>query len=104
MNATLSDKMKMPIKTILKTVGFLQRYIHINHPCRVLILKHAVLMFIQRSQTPQINNTGNIYRNIGNVLKINITVIEKNYIAIHIDIELLSSSNGYFIKKVSQKN
>ncbi len=50
------------IKTILKTVGSLQRYTHINHPCRVLILKHAVLMFIQRSQTPHINNTGNVYR------------------------------------------
>ncbi len=52
-------------------------------------------MFIQRSQTPQINqcmgNTGNVYRNIGNVFKNHITVIEKKYIAIHIDIELLSS-------------
>ncbi len=48
-------------------------------------------MFIQRSQTPHINNTGNVYRNIGNVFKNHITVIEKNYIAIHIDIELLSS-------------
>ncbi len=48
-------------------------------------------MFIQRSQTPQIDNTGNVYLNIGNVFKNHITVIEKNYIAIHIDIELLSS-------------
>ncbi len=49
------------IKTILKTVGSLQKYTHINHTRRVLILKHAVLMFIHRSQTPQINNTGNVY-------------------------------------------
>ncbi len=37
-------------------------------------------MFIQQSQTPHINNTGNVYRNIGNVFKNHITVIEKNYI------------------------
>ncbi len=59
-----------------------------------MISKRAVLMFIQRSQTPQINkcivNTGNVnvYRNIGNVFKNHITVIEKKYIVIHIDIEL----------------
>ncbi len=63
------------IKTILKTVGCLQKYTPINHPRRVFILKRAVLMFIQRSQTPQINNTGNVYRNIGNVFKNHITVI-----------------------------
>ncbi len=34
-------------------------------------------------------NTGNVYRNIENVFKNHIT--EKKYIAIHIDIELLSS-------------
>ncbi len=31
----------------------LQRYIHIKQPCFVLILKCAVHMFIQRSQSPQ---------------------------------------------------
>ncbi len=36
-------------------------------------------------------NTGNVYRNIRNVFKNHITVIEKNDITIHIDIELLSS-------------
>ncbi len=90
MNSTLSYKMKMPSKLFWRqSVPF--RDTLINHPCRVLILKHAVLMFIQRSQTPHINNTVNVYRNIGNVFKNHITVIEKNYIAIHIDIELLSS-------------
>ncbi len=89
------------IETFLKTVDFLHRYIHIKHPCQVLISKRVVLMFIQRSQTPQINlcmgNTGNVYLNIGNVFKNHITVIEKKYIAIHIDIELLSSPNvAYF--------
>ncbi len=43
----------------------------VNHPRHVLILKYAVLMFIQQRQTPQINqcmgNTGNVYGNIGNV-------------------------------------
>ncbi len=85
------------IKTILKTVGSLQKYTHINHTRRVLILKHAVLMFIHRSQTPQINNTGNVYWNIGNVFKNHITVIEKNYIAILIDIELLSSPTQQYL-------
>ncbi len=41
------------IETFLKTVCFLQRYIHIKHPRRLLVSKRAVLMFIQRSQTPQ---------------------------------------------------
>ncbi len=82
--------MKMPSKLFWRqSVPF--RDTLINHPCHDLILKHAVLMFIQQSQTPQINNTGNVYRNIGNGFKNHITVIEKNYIAIHIDIELLSS-------------
>ncbi len=37
------------------------------------------------------SNATNIYWNIGNVFKNHITVIEKNYITIHIDTELLSS-------------
>ncbi len=96
MNATLSDKMKMPSK-YPEDSRFPSEIHSYKSPAPHLILKHAVLMFIQRSQTTQINqymgNTGNVYRNIGNVFKNHITVIEKNYIAIHINIELLSSPN-----------
>ncbi len=77
----LSDKWNA-IETFLKTVGSLQRCIHIKHLRHVLILKCAVLMFIQWSQLPQINqcmgNAGNVYRNIGNMFKNHITIIEKN--------------------------
>ncbi len=91
MNATLSDQMKTPSKLFWRQSVLLQRYIHIKHPRHVLILKCVVLMFIQRSQPPQINqcmwNTGNVYRNIGNAFKNHITIIEKIYIGIYIDIQ-----------------
>ncbi len=47
-------------------------------------------------------NTGNVYRNIGNVFNNHITIIEKKNIAIHIDIELLSSPS-YKYNKVGKK-
>ncbi len=60
--------------------------VHIKHLCHILILKHAVLMFIQRRQPSQINkclgNAGNAYLIIVNAFKNHINIIEKNYISI----------------------
>ncbi len=62
---------------------------HQSRANRVLIFRRAVVMFIQQSQLPQINqcmgNTGNVYWNMRNVFKNDITIIEnKNDIAIYI--------------------
>ncbi len=72
-----------------------------------MILKRVVLMFIQQSQMLQINqcvgDTANVCRNIRNVFKNHITVIEKNYIAKYIDTEVFSSPKfklDHFLKHI----
>ncbi len=56
---------------------------------------NSVLLFERHSVT-----NANVYRNIRNGFKNHITIIEKNYIAIYIDSELLSSPMFNYTKQL----
>ncbi len=90
MNATLSDKMKMPSKLFPSKIHSYKT----PAPCFDFETCSAHVYSTKPTATNNqcMGNTGNVYQNIGNVFKNQITLLKKNiYIVIYIDIELLSS-------------
>ncbi len=92
MNATLSDKMKMP--SDFSEDSRFPSEIHSYKspvPCFDFEMCSAHVYSTKSNATNKsMGNTGNVHRNIGNVFKNHITIIGKKYIVIYIDIELLS--------------